>query len=176
MSANSVNWGLANINVASAWNTTNGNGSVVAVFDTGTDIYHPDLVNNLWVKPSNIPDSVSGTYGRNFTTSGTATNVMDIQGHGTHVAGTIASTNTNIGIATGAKILTVKVLGDTDGGQFSWLTAGLNYMTLLATQYNVNIVAANMSLGATTSLGSEHAPLSNALTVNTDRQEGRWWR
>ena len=44
-------WGLDRISAAAAWATTLGEGSVVAVVDTGLDWEHPDIRENLWVNP-----------------------------------------------------------------------------------------------------------------------------
>ncbi|MCY7735602.1 S8 family serine peptidase, partial [Bacillus safensis] len=80
-----------------------GKGITIAVLDTGCDTEHPDL-----------KDQIIG--GKNFTDDddGDAENVKDYNGHGTHVAGTIAATDQNggiLGVAPEAKLLIVKVLG-----------------------------------------------------------------
>lgn len=82
-----------------------GDGTVVAVIDTGVDLDHPDLVGRL------VP-------GRDFVDGDTRPD--DGNGHGTHVAGIIAATSGNgIGIAggaPGAKIMPVRVLGSDGTG------------------------------------------------------------
>lgn len=42
-------WGLAKIDIDSAWDTTTGDNVIVAVSDTGIDWDHPDLIRNIWV-------------------------------------------------------------------------------------------------------------------------------
>jgi subtilisin family serine protease len=86
--------------VDEAWQRSTGAGVTVAVLDTDVDATHPDLAGQV------LPgiDLVSGT-------TGTST---DPNGHGTHVAGTIAAATGNgigvSGIAPDARILPVRVL------------------------------------------------------------------
>ncbi|WP_299334868.1 S8 family peptidase, partial [Haloplanus sp.] len=92
----------------------NGSGVTVAVLDTGVDADHPDL-DDAVVKQED------------FTGDGTG----DRDGHGTHVAGTIAgdgSANGNFtGVAPGAAIMDVKVLGDDGSGSISQVIEGIEY-------------------------------------------------
>ena len=79
-------WDLAKMNVPAAWQKSTGEGVTVAVIDTGVDASHPDLAAN----------TLSG-YDAIANTPGTST---DGNGHGTHVAGTIAAvTGNNVGIS-----------------------------------------------------------------------------
>ncbi|MHC4055876.1 S8 family serine peptidase, partial [Bradyrhizobium sp. 25ACV] len=83
------------------------------------DTEHPDL-----------KDQIIG--GKNFTDddNGDAEKVKDYNGHGTHVAGTIAATDQNggiLGVAPEAKLLIVKVLGGENGsGKYEWIINGIN--------------------------------------------------
>jgi len=111
----------------------NGSGSVgntnVYVIDTGVDGSHPDL---------SVVQSVS------FAKGGAKTG--DCNGHGTHVAGTIAAkddTQGVVGVAPGAAIHAVKVLNCQGSGQWSWIISGINWVTA---NHGTNAVA-NMSLG-----------------------------
>ncbi|GAA0729751.1 hypothetical protein GCM10009060_29960 [Halorubrum trapanicum] len=92
----------------------NGSGVTVAVLDTGVDADHPDL-----------DDAVVNQV--DFTEDGTG----DRQGHGTHVAGTIAgdgSADGNLtGVAPGADVMDVKVLGDDGSGSVSQVIEGIEY-------------------------------------------------
>ena len=103
-----------------------GAGATVAVLDTGIDVTHPDLA-----------DAVVGE--RNFTDSGTTD---DRDGHGTHVASTIAGNGAKYqGVAPDAKLLNGKVLNDFGGGMESWIIAGMEW----AANSGADVV--NMSLG-----------------------------
>jgi aqualysin 1 len=111
----------------------NGSGTVsnvnVYVIDTGVDSGHPDL---------NVVQSVS------FARGGSKTG--DCNGHGTHVAGTIAAkddTQGVVGVAPSAPIHAVKVLNCQGSGQWSWIISGINWVTA---NHGANSVA-NMSLG-----------------------------
>lgn len=87
-------WGLQNIHAPAAWNYTTGSGKVaVGVIDTGIDYTHPDIVANMWVSPSgNLKN------GWNFADNNCDS--MDVNGHGTHVAGTVGAVGNNqIGIS-----------------------------------------------------------------------------
>ncbi|HEV7279521.1 MAG TPA: S8 family peptidase [Pirellulaceae bacterium] len=88
----SEQWGLAAIDVETAWNKVQGsNQIVVAVIDTGVDYTHPDLHDNMW-------QSTAGTFGKNFVDSND--DPMDDAGHGTHVAGIIGAVGNNgVGVA-----------------------------------------------------------------------------
>ncbi|MFE7407441.1 S8 family serine peptidase [Isoptericola sp. NPDC057559] len=111
-----------------------GKGSTVAVLDTGADLSHPDLADRVVLT-------------RDFTGEGTdATDVADREGHGTHVASTVAGTGAadggaSRGMAPDADLLVGKVLGRT-GGQSSWIIAGMEW----AVQQDADVV--NMSLGS----------------------------
>lgn len=75
-------WGLDDLTAETAWTSATGAGVTVAVIDSGVS-QHPDL-GGAFVKGT---DLVDGTNGR-----------VDLNGHGTHVAGIIAMTpNNNIG-------------------------------------------------------------------------------
>ena len=96
---------------------------IVAVVDTGVDFNHEDLVSNMWVNKNEIPNNgldddnngyIDDIHGINTLERDQDQNptvdIMDKNGHGTHVAGTIAATqNNNIGIAGIAK--NAKIMG-----------------------------------------------------------------
>src|SRR5687768_10938141 len=69
-------WGITAFDLPKAWEHTQGEGVVVAVLDTGCDLDHPDLKNNL-------------LEGINFVKPGTPP--QDDNGHGSHVTGILVA-------------------------------------------------------------------------------------
>ncbi|MDI6791398.1 MAG: S8 family serine peptidase [bacterium] len=141
-----LSWGLTNIEAYSAWDITAGTSDVViAVVDTGLDWDHPDLSDNIWINPGEIPDNgvdddgngfVDDYRGWDFTDApgGPAASgedyldrdndPMDFHGHGTHVAGIVAAVADNgigsAGLAYGGKVMAVRSGYKTAGGS-GWL-------------------------------------------------------
>lgn len=123
-------WYLKDQKLESVWGNedygnTAGEGTVVAVIDTGVDYNHEDLQDNIWTNSA----EVSGTTGADDDNNGYVDDVhginlidpnetpMDDHGHGTHVAGIIAMENNNVGgvgIAYKSKIMPIKA-GGSDG-------------------------------------------------------------
>ena len=113
-----------------------GQGQVVAIIDTGMDYNHPAL---------------AGRYLTGYDFGSGDANPMDdnaeLGGHGTHVAGIIASNDATYGgVAPGAKIIPLKVFASTglEASDASVLSA-LNWVNDHAAQYHITTV--NMSLG-----------------------------
>ncbi|MEA2390357.1 MAG: hypothetical protein QOK31_466 [Solirubrobacteraceae bacterium] len=104
--------------------------SAVAVLDTGVALTQPDL------------NVVSGT---NCIKPGTT--AADDNGHGTHVAGTIAARNNGsgvVGVSPGTRVYAVKVLGSNRSGTLSQLLCGINWVAANAATLNIKV--ANMSI------------------------------
>ena len=148
----SDDWALNMINAPDVWQQGyTGQGVVVAVLDTGVDRNHPDLFSNIWTNDDEIPGDgvdndnngfVDDFWGWNFAEN--KNNTLDRQGHGTHVAGTIAALNDNVGntgVAYDAQIMPVKVLGDDGSGSFQRVANGIVY----AVDNGADVI--NMSLG-----------------------------
>ena len=119
----------------------NGSGKKAWIIDTGIDLDHPDL---------NVDVANSKSF---LTGGGPNKSPEDKNGHGTHVAGTVAAIDNTIGVvgvAAGASVVAVRVLGKTGSGTVSGVIAGINYVAANADPTDV----ANMSLigGASTSL------------------------
>lgn len=105
-----LQWGLNKIQMPAAWEKTTGSPNiVVGVIDTGVDTDHPDLSANL------LPGrDLAGAVRSNPTDSDA--DPMDIDGHGTHVAGIIAAVGNNgegvAGVGWNLRIMPLKVLAD----------------------------------------------------------------
>lgn len=120
------------INAPQAWaQGYDGKGRKVAILDTGIDDTHPDLKDQVSAEQSFVPDQP----------------VTDRNGHGTHVASTIAGTGAASngdykGVAPGAKLLIGKVLSNEGSGEDSWIIAGMEW----AKAQGADVVS--MSLGS----------------------------
>jgi subtilisin family serine protease len=114
--------------------------TVIGVLDTGVDYNHPDLVDNIWTNPGEIAgdgiDNDSNGYiddVRGWDFAYNDNDPMDVNGHGTHVSGTIAAKGNNsvgvTGVAWNAKIMPLKFLDDSGSGNISDAILALNYAT-----------------------------------------------
>src|SRR3954451_949144 len=104
--------------------------TAVAVLDTGVDLANPDL------------DAVSG---KNCVS--TTTTAKDDNGHGTNVAGIVASRDNGsivTGVAPGTRIISVKVLNSKASGTLSQILCGIDWVTANSAAWNIRV--ANMSI------------------------------
>lgn len=118
-------WGITRIGGAG-----NGVGKTAWIIDSGIDLDHPDLNVNTQKSKSFIGDN----------------NPDDGHGHGTHVAGTIAAINNNIGVvgvAAGASVVALKVMDANGSGSTSLWVSALDYVYANASVGDV----VNMSVG-----------------------------
>ncbi len=114
--------------------TNKGSGIGVAVIDTGIHLTHPDLGSVI--------------SGKNCVSKKRNVSPNDDNGHGTHVAGTIAARDNStgvVGIAPLANLIAVKVLNAQGSGTWSSVICGIDWVTANASTYNIKV--ANMSLG-----------------------------
>ena len=125
----------------------------VAVIDTGIDESHPDIV------IANVRDVVGDRTGE-FANGG------DVNGHGTHVAGTIGAVGDGegvAGVAPSVPIHAVRVLDNAGSGTFSDIVAGLEYV-----MDTPEIGVVNMSLGGgMPATGND--PLKDAIQALIDQ-------
>jgi subtilisin family serine protease/subtilisin-like proprotein convertase family protein len=145
-----MQWGLNEIGATTAWNHTTGSSNViVALIDTGIDYTNPDLAADIWNNPSTAGDGIGNDYhGANFTSLTTTTgNVMDDNGHGTHVAGIIGAVGNNgIGIAGvdwHVQLMALKFLDASGSGYTSGAVRAIDY----AIAHHANIINASWGGG-----------------------------
>jgi len=176
-------WGPAKIDAPSAWAVTTGTTDViVAIVDTGIELDHPDLVDNLWINAGEVPGNgldddgngkVDDLHGWHFYDGDTGVpgedgNVADDYGHGTHVAGIAGARINNAlgvaGMAGGSRLMAVKALDSSGNGYYSDLAQGIVY----AVDNGARII--NLSLGGepeslTLQMAVDYAHARGALMV-----------
>jgi len=123
-------WPLRSIQAIEAWDMTTGDGSTIALLDTGVSPTHPDLADKI------LP-------GHDFVNNDD--DAVDDEGHGTYTAGVVAANSDNsvgvAGICWNCKILPVKVLNQRGQGDDAAIAAGIRW----AVDHGVRIIS--MSLG-----------------------------
>lgn len=135
-------WGIARVGGGA-----NGTFATAWVIDSGIDLTHPDLNTDKVRSKSFIRDP----------------SPVDQNGHGTHVAGTIAALNNSIGVvgvAPGALVVSVRVLDRRGSGSNSGVIAGVDYVAQNGRAGDV----ANMSLGGGVSQALDDAVVRAAAT------------
>jgi subtilisin family serine protease len=140
-----VPWGITRVGGAG-----NGTGKTAWVIDTGIDLSHPDLRVGATLCFHAFSWTWEGLLGCN-----------DGNGHGTHVAGTIAALNNTIGVvgvAAGATVVPVKVLDSQGSGSISGVLAGIDHVARNGKSGDV----ANMSLGGGVSTTLDNAVINAA--------------
>jgi subtilisin family serine protease len=140
--AQTVPWGITRVRGGAA-----GTFATAWVIDSGIDLDHPDL-------------RVDVTRSRSFVNDSSP---EDANGHGTHVAGTIAAIDNTIGVigvAPGATVVAVRVLDRRGSGSTSGVIAGVDYVAANGRAGDV----ANMSLGGGVSTSLDQAVINAAAT------------
>jgi len=129
------------VNALSAWDTTRGAGTVVAVVDSGVAADHPDIHDAIWRNTGEVPDNgvdddgnglVDDVHGWDF--ADWDNDPDDYHSHGTHVAGTIAARGGNhtgiVGVAPDAEVMPVRVTNDSGQGRIADVANGIAYAAL----------------------------------------------
>lgn len=131
-------WGISQILADKVGSAASGSGMKVGVIDTGINRNHSDLKDNL----AGCLNFISSFF-----------TCEDDNGHGTHVSGTIAAENNNlgvVGVAPEAKIYALKVLNKKGSGYLSDIIEALDWV--IANHLQV----VNMSLGTSSDVDSFH--------------------
>ncbi|PKM69673.1 MAG: peptidase S8/S53 subtilisin kexin sedolisin [Firmicutes bacterium HGW-Firmicutes-19] len=141
----SIEWGIAKVEAPKAWaQNFTGAGVKVGIIDTGIAL-HEDLI-------------IAG--GANFVD--TANSYYDDNGHGTHVAGTIAALDNGlgvIGVAPDVSLYAIKVLNSSGSGYLSDIIEGIDF----AINEQLDII--NMSLGTSTDSPALHTAVDAAYNA-----------
>ena len=144
-------WDLTDVEAPQAWALgAAGQGITVAVIDTGVDLNHPDLKDNLVSGYNAISDSTDPQ------------SLMDDNGHGTHVAGIIAAERNGLGVvglAYKAKIMPIKAMDSNGEGDDVDIAAGIVW----AADHGAKII--NLSLGS----GDDASVLQDAIQYATGK-------
>jgi subtilisin family serine protease len=126
--------------------------NIVFIIDTGVQLDHNDL-------------NVDASKGFNaFTKGKDGGSLTDYNGHGTHVAGTVAAIDNTygvIGVAAGATVVPVKVLDSRGSGTISGVIAGVDHVANVGNTGDV----ANMSLGGGASSALDNAVIAASAKV-----------
>lgn len=147
-SAQIIPWQIKLFDIEKAWKYSEGQDVVVAVIDTGCDMDHDDLKDNL-------------IEGYNFSSRNK--NPEDRNGHGTHVAGTIAAINNNlglVGVSPKVKIMPLKALNDEGVGNLHDIANAIYY----AIENGADIIS--MSLGSKEGNSTIENAISEAARKN----------
>ena len=168
----------ADIDALEAWEISAGSKDVIlAVIDTGIDVDHEDLKDNLWTNPQECPrgvgkcvadgvDDDGNGYVDDFHGINAITNsgaLIDDYGHGTHIAGIAAATGNNrkgvIGVSWKARVLGCKFITAFGTGTTSNAVKCFNYIYDMRNKQKQNIVVTNSSWGG----GSPSRSLREAM-------------
>ncbi|WP_281974390.1 S8 family peptidase [Halobacillus litoralis] len=148
--------GVQMVEAQELWQETNqGEGSVVAIIDTGCQLDHPDLEDRI-------------IDGKNFTNDyqGDRENFNDNNGHGTHVAGTIAAIENGegvVGVAPKSKILVLKVLSEDGSGEYRWIIDAVDFALQWRGPNGEKVRVISMSLGGPDESQELHTSIKTAI-------------
>lgn len=140
----------ADIDAPEAWAIATGSKTVrVGVIDTGIDYTHPDLVDNIWTNPNEVPGNnidddnngyVDDVRGWDFCNDDN--DAMDGHSHGTHCAGTIGGVGNDgkgiVGVNWSVSMVPLKFLSDGGWGATSDAVAAVHYANSLGLDLTSN--------------------------------------
>ncbi len=145
-----VPFGVDMVRAREVWPVTRGEGINVVVIDTGIDKTHPDL---------------AGVYAGGYNTYDKSDNPADDNGHGTHVAGTIAAADNTVGvvgIAPNVRLWSVKVLDSKGSGTTDKIISALDWVMAKKNELGGDWVL-NLSLGSSQPSAAESTAFQNAV-------------
>lgn len=179
----SQQWAYQALNMARLWTqpTITNKRPVIAIIDTGVDITHPDLKDNIWTNEKEEENGydtdrngfVDDIHGWDFINQ--TSRMGDYNGHGTHCAGIAAASGGNgigvVGANPDALIMPITVMQSNGTGDIATIIKGIDY----ATANGADVIS--MSLGSSaTSQAEEHAlskAYSRCLIVAAAGNSGR---
>ncbi len=188
-------WYLDNYGVKQLWNKPiiNPKRPVIAIIDTGVDMTHPDLKDNLWTNTAeaegeegydNDGNGFAGdVHGWDFINN--TPNVKDFNMHGTHVAGIAAAANNGIGIVGAnpqALIMPVSVMQSDGTGDVATIIKGIDYAVANgATVLNLSLGTYSNSRALRQSLEKAYQSAVIVAAAGNDRKaiepqcDPLWW-
>ena len=147
-------YGISMVHAPDVWSVEKGDGINVAVVDTGVDYTHPEL---------------KDAYKGGFNAITKSNDPKDDNEHGTHVSGTIAAADNNlgvVGVAPKANLWAVKVLNANGSGSNTTIASGINWVISKKAEVGGNWII-NMSLGQCTdvSVDAENCSATPSISV-----------
>ncbi|MDX8364889.1 S8 family peptidase [Cytobacillus sp. IB215665] len=137
-----LQWDIKRVtNDGASYDINTGNHDVVVgIIDSGIDVNHPDVKENLLPGSKNFVPA-GGITGVDKSETGDLYDIQDRNGHGTHVAGTIAGNGEILGVAPNVGFRSYRVFAAEGGAHDAWIVEAI----IAAANDGVDVI--NMSLG-----------------------------
>ena len=151
-SGQTMPYGVNLVQAPDAWAGQRLDAVNVAVLDTGIDYRHPEL---------------AAYYAGGYNVFKSDATPLDDGGHGTHVAGTIAAADNNVGVvglAPGVRLWAVKVLNGAGAGNTGTIVGGIDWVVEKKKEVGGNWII-NLSLGSPTASPAEREAVNRATAA-----------
>jgi len=175
----SKQWSVAKVRAAEAWKVEPGSRqTVVAVIDTGADLTHPDLKDNLWTNKKEIPGNqidddknglVDDVHGFDFAgNDADPTDETSAQnpGHGTHCSGIVGAVGDNgvgiSGMSQRVSIMVLRFLDANGSGDLMNAVKSIDY----AIENGAKVISASWGAGVP---ASQAEPITEAISRANDK-------